>query len=142
MVEGILLVAASTFASPYFNPGGSNDTEFITFCKEAVLVLHMPAIMLAKVIHFGSFQLLAIVLGNVVWLTIVFLFVVAFARKVREIRNLASCGGLEAPWILRRHTISDWIGVSLWAFVVLAAFVMIVLPLVALVVWGLTHALH
>jgi hypothetical protein len=63
VVESILAMAALTFATPYFDPGGSQhdtDTAFIKYSRMIVCIVHLPAIFLAQHLFGGWLQLLAI----------------------------------------------------------------------------------
>jgi len=86
VVEGILVVAAATFAFPYFGAGdGQHDTEFVSFCRMAVAVMHLPTIILARSFLEGSRLLLPfIVIANIVFLTVLFWVVIALLRKFGE----------------------------------------------------------
>jgi hypothetical protein len=91
IVECILVVAAATFAFPYFGAGdGQHDTEFVTFCRMAVAVMHLPTIILGRSFLEGSRLLLPfIVIANTVFLTIIFWPVIALWRRHCEKRQVA-----------------------------------------------------
>jgi hypothetical protein len=90
-VECILVIAAATFAFPFFDPGGAqHDTEFVTLCREVVGLLHFPSILLLKrIFPIGRFVLPLIVITNVAVLTVLFWILIAFKRRFCEKRDVA-----------------------------------------------------
>jgi hypothetical protein len=88
ITKGLLVGAAVTFAPPIFLPCGSHDTEFITFAKITVLLLHFPALLLSRALPDGSrFQLPVIITGNLATLTMVFWPVVTLVKGNCEKRR-------------------------------------------------------
>jgi hypothetical protein len=91
VVESILVIAAATFAFPYFGAGdGQHDSEFVTFCRMTVAFLHLPTIILARSFLEGSRMILPfIVVVNVGFLTVLFWPLILLARKICERRKAA-----------------------------------------------------
>jgi hypothetical protein len=85
LIEGVLVLAAATFAFPYFDPGGAqHDTEFVTFCRMTVALMHLPAFMLGRGFLEGSRLLMPfVVTANLFFLTTLFWFAIVVKRNTR-----------------------------------------------------------
>ena len=103
---------------------GCGHTNLVGY---ATMLFHTPGLLLAG-------RLCGPTLGGGALLLTIFSGVVQFF--------LLTWGGINLSQLVRRYTLSTWIGILLWVCVGLAALVMVVLPLAAVVYWGVTHVLH
>ena len=103
---------------------GSGETNLVGY---ATIYFHTPGLFLAE-------KLFGPTLGGSTLLLTIGTGVVQFFLLI--------WGGIALQQLVKRHTFSTWMGILLWVFVGLAAVVMVVLPLAALVYWGVTHVLH
>ena len=120
-VGEVLLCTAFTLFGRFSFTGDGGGTNLVA---SATLFFHAPGLFLGQKLF-----------GTPLCLSALALAVITGAAQL----FLLTWGGLELPSILRRHTLSTWIGIVLWAFVVFAALVMIVAPLAA---WVLSYVLR